>query len=148
MQRAALRTLCCLLLAGAAAACVQPPAVELFVPSSRAQDGLYSFELDLEGAPARYDLSLFTRSDLLHFGPSEPLQLEVRWFSPDSVLTLSERVWMPLGGIRGWTGPYRTGIQAESAGTWRLELKPLGGAGHIRGLGLVCTNTLKAHGTR
>lgn len=137
-----------LLLAGAVS-CVRPSVEERFIPAAQAENGLYIFPVDFsDSLAAGYDLTLYTRSDAVRFSPSAPIPVGICWYAPDSMLVLRERVFLPVGGVRGWTGPYRSGVRPDPAGLWRLTLRPEPGAEPIRGIGLAVRRKTNGYGTR
>lgn len=124
-----------LLLAGSA--CVRPDTMEMFVSSSKAEDGVYIFDFELPDTLATYDFSFFVRVD----GPQlDSLPLKVMWLDPAGE-SFTETVYMDPGKE---VELYRKDVVPVRAGDWRICVRPSVTSEGFRGLGLIC----KENGTR
>lgn len=132
--------------AAAAAGCAQPSSVELFVPASRAVDGVYSFGVDMSDSLAVYDLAFFTRVDRPGARRSltrPAIRLDLEWVSPGGEKS-GETVYMPSGDEKGVLQSYRRGVRPSEAGVWTLNAEVVQPEDGFRGLGIIC----KRNGTR
>lgn len=117
--------------------CVKPRSFEEFIPSSKAADGVYVFEFEMEDTLSTYDFEFYTRVD----GPQlDSLPLKVMWLAPSGE-SFSETVYMDPSML---VEPYRTGVQPSQAGLWRICVRPGTSSGAFRGLGMIC----RENGTR
>ena len=121
----------------ALAGCVRPDSFEMFVPASRAADGVYVFDFEMPDSTRLYDLYFFDRID---GNRPDSLPLNVMWISPSGE-SFSETVYMDPEKD---TELYRSGIEPYEYGSWRLCVRPVGVDRTFRGMGIVC----KENGTR
>ena len=122
---------------GMLAGCVKPDSVEIFIPSAKADGGVYVFDLALADSLSTYDISFYTRVD---GAPLDSLPLRVMWLSP-SGNSFSETVYMDTSKE---TEVYRSGISLYEYGDWRICVRPGVENRGFRGLGIIC----KQNGTR
>ena len=129
-----------LILAIALCSCSVKDSVNQFLKTSEAENGVYVFDVDMSDPEAVYDFAFFSRSrKTLH-----NVQLKVRWLSPSGD-GMAETVYMKTVTSRGTRETYRTGVQPEECGTWKLSVMPLDEGGDLLGLGLISNKT---NGTR
>jgi len=129
-------------------ACKQPSVYEQFIPTSQANEDSFRFEVDMSDSTATYDIYFYTQVDRSYFRQpsSESLALNVRWTPASSgKVQLSEKVYLPLGGVRGTKEMYRSAVVPDSLGIWTIEARAIDAPQGLRGLGIICERN---HGTR
>lgn len=128
-MRALIPFISCLLLA----ACARPAQTENFIRSDRAEDGVYSFLVDMTDSLATYDFWFYSR---LAAGRKSNLELRVSWTAP-SGRSLYETVYMGALDSRGERELYRSGIVPAEYGDWRVNVRPIDPGKDFLGLGLI-----------
>ncbi len=130
-------------------ACSEPASTEIFLQSSKAVGGVYSFELELDDTDAAYDVWFCART--LN-GTVNSLPLTVQWVSPEGK-RFSESVYMRTVSPRGEKELYRKDLVPAVPGKWQLSVRPSYVGGDLCGMGVVCekktaNNGKTRHGTR
>lgn len=137
MGRALTKVIIALAFLWTPAGCVRPVSTEIFIPSSKAEDGVYVFDIEMSDSLSTYDISFYTRVD----GPQlDSLPLKVLWLSPSGE-SFSETVYMDPSEN---TELYRSGIRLYEYGDWRICVRPDTDSRGFRGLGIIC----RQNGTR
>ena len=124
-----------------AGACAKPSVQEQFVRSDEARMGVYAFELDLDSSSRSYDIYLYSSTVLDTL--LDEVRLDVQWISPSGEAA-SETVYLRDVCKRGVKELYRSGVEPEERGVWRLRVKVYDPGGDLTGLGIIC----ESYGTR
>lgn len=129
-MRALIPFVTCLLLAS----CARPAQTESFIRADGAEDGVYSFPVDMTDSLATYDFWFYSR---LAAGRKSNLELRVSWTAP-SGRSLYETVYMGALDSRGVRELYRSGMVPAEYGEWKLNVRPVDPGKEFLGLGLIC----------
>lgn len=130
-----------------AAACSEPASFEEFIRSDMAENGVYSFLLDMSDSLSSYDISLYTKVDAPVMGTvssSSSVGLEISWKEGEAAPALTETVYLPYEGEGGGASLYRSGVKPSSPGFWTVQVRPVDPPPGFRGIGMIC----KRNGTR
>lgn len=130
MRQALVPFLLCLMLAG----CARPAETEAFVRADKADDGVYSFPVDMADSLSCYDFWFYSR---LSSGRRDNLELRVSWTSP-SGKSFYETVFMKEVDSMGVRELYRSGVVPVECGEWKINVRPVDAGKDFLGLGLIC----------
>lgn len=115
--------------------CAEPSVRDCFIRCDKAQRGVYEFELDFCDPACSYDIYLYSSAKGL--SALENVKLDIRWTAPSGEVA-RETVYFHHVETRGTKELYRSGFRPETAGKWKLSVRPAGHEDDITGIGMIC----------